>query len=133
VVAGDFDVQVDFALLSWPVLNSHNVRLGVMDFGIVVTPTGFGSGVGVIGPASSLSRARWSCPTDLHISPRPHAGRLRLIRTGSTLSGYVHDGNAWVLWGPERAARVRPASTWILGRAIPKLQVTLWSPSITSR
>src|SRR5262245_38258580 len=32
-VAGDFDVQVDYQLLSWPANNKHSVRLGARDLG----------------------------------------------------------------------------------------------------
>jgi len=95
---GDFDVQVDFQLLTWPYGNGVRTALGI-DHGFLYPP-------GVERLSFGQSDYPWEpreCYlTDLNgsvcgITETSHTtGRLRLARTGATQTGYYHSGN-WVL------------------------------------
>jgi Galactose oxidase, central domain len=90
-VSGDFDAQVDYVLLSWPANNEHNVRLGAADLTGApgMNRSSFSSELYV------LSLASGSFPT----ATGDTSGKLRLVRIGSTLSGYFWNGTNWVLVG----------------------------------
>jgi len=93
-VAGDFDVQVDFSLLSWPPNNAHNLRLGTTDLG-----EGPFGGVGINRSSFSEEYIMVFVDDAVQTPTTDTVGMLRLERTGSTLSGYFHDGIDWVLVG----------------------------------
>ncbi|HET6457171.1 MAG TPA: PEP-CTERM sorting domain-containing protein, partial [Armatimonadota bacterium] len=89
---GDFDVRVDYQLLTWPAGNE--VRLGMMMFG------------DTIGYANMV---RCSSTEELYIAdfygaplPSPRvtttdmSGKLRLTRQGTTIIGYYYQSGAWV-------------------------------------
>jgi hypothetical protein len=88
VLRGDFDMQVDYALATWPPGNGVRVGLAT-SYGIVQRTAdpgvpekylvSFGTFVTGITPTSDSN------------------GALRLRREGSTLSGYVRSGSDWVL------------------------------------
>ena len=100
-LVGDFDTQVDFALLNWP---AHNgVRVG-----LIASPLTTGPGAGI----ERVSRIPGECGgaedycTDIAgqvawVATDDLAGTLRLVRTGSTVSGYYLDSENWVLVGSE--------------------------------
>jgi hypothetical protein len=91
-VSGDFDIQVDYTLLSWPEGVFKNVQIKAVDL-----PRG------AFGPTSL---ARNGFPTEVYvldlgisflsIPTTDMSGTLRLVRTGSTLSGYVRNGASWI-------------------------------------
>jgi uncharacterized repeat protein (TIGR01451 family) len=92
---GDFDVQVDFAILDWPPGNLYVLRLGAHDLG---PETGI---VRVSTPSDSVY-ALLLDPSGVpafSASTTDQSGSLRLVRSGSTLSGYYRQGDAWVLLG----------------------------------
>ncbi len=92
----DFDVQVDYAFLNWPATNLHSVRLGAPDLGV-----GPGGGIGL--NRSSFPNGGtgefylMALPSaDPQIATTQSSGKLRLVRTGSTLSGLVMVGTTWI-------------------------------------
>lgn len=101
-LSGDFDVQVDYLLLAWPANNSHSLRLGAFDLG--VGPFG-GVGINRFSGAEEfytmvfVDDAGGPATTDT-------SGKLRLVRIGSILSGFFHDGFDWVLVGSRVASTV---------------------------
>jgi hypothetical protein len=94
-LVGSFDVQTEYVLPSWPVANHHSVRLGVNDLGV--------------GPFGAVAVHRFSGAPEQHVfvtlsgtsgvSTSGSSGKLRLIRAGSTLSGYASTGSGWTLLG----------------------------------
>lgn len=95
-LTGDFDVQVDYALLSWP---QHNgVRVG-----LTVSPvTGSGGGVERVSRQSGEYDGAEDYCTDfggqgLWTVTGDTSGTLRLQRTGGTISGYYLNGGNWSL------------------------------------
>jgi hypothetical protein len=91
---GDFDVQVDFTLLNWPVPNYHVVRLVSLD----MQP----------GPVGLVGLYRASYFTEIYqmrsitgvageVAVPDVSGKLRLVRTGSTIGSYYWDGTKFVL------------------------------------
>jgi hypothetical protein len=103
-LAGDFDVQVDVALLNWPPGNTYGARLVAPDLGV--------------GSQGTLAVMRYSSPepneyyslalldhSDL-LPTTDLSGTLRLVRIGSTLSGYYWNGSSWVLIGSGNVSTV---------------------------
>jgi hypothetical protein len=96
---GDFDVQVDFRLLQWPYGNGVRLAFGV-DWGFLFPP-----GVERIsfGQFDYPGAPRESYITDLDgsvcgfVETTDLEGALRLVRTGSTQTGYYRQGNSWVM------------------------------------
>ena len=90
-LSGDFDVQVDYILISWPSNNNHSLRLGAFDLG----------GVGM-NRFSSTSELNELGPGSTAKAPASGtSGQFRLVRTGSTISGFFRSGNSWILVGSE--------------------------------
>ena len=91
LVGGDFDVQIDFAVLS----SSGASALGLIT-GIPWDPSvGCGHvmdlGGGFGGYGVRFCDGFWGVPSS------DTSGRLRMTRSGSTYSGYFWDGAAWQL------------------------------------
>lgn len=104
---GDFDIQVDYNLLSWP--NGNGVRIGLAAF----DPDNVNP---MYGPASYVvERTSFGIPyndfngwprevylTDFNTSvsgiaeTSDTAGTLRLVRTGSDVTGFHGSGSTWV-------------------------------------
>lgn len=95
---GNFDVQVDFRLLQWPYANGVRLAFGI-DSGFLFPP-----GVERIsfGQDDYPWAPRESYITDLNgtvcgfIETTDQEGALRLVRTGTTQTGYYRQGNSWV-------------------------------------
>jgi len=94
-VAGDFDVQVDFSLLNWPSNNRQGFSLEAEDLG----QGQFGlfrverfNEVG--GDAYHMVFPNQA--GDPTFPTTDTAGKLRLVRIGTTLSGYYHNGTNFV-------------------------------------
>ena len=95
-LSGDFDVQVDYRLLNWPPRNLHTVRLSAPDL-----PAG---PLGVVGLYRNSYNAEGYQMRTINgltadIATSDMAGTLRLVRTGSTISGFRWDGSQFVLLG----------------------------------
>lgn len=93
-MTGDFDVQVDFTLLNWPGQNFHTVRLAAMDL-----PQG---PVGLVGIyRNSYNSEGYQMRTIggvvADVGAAGLSGTMRLVRTGSTVSGYYWNGTQFVL------------------------------------
>jgi hypothetical protein len=91
---GDFDVQVDFGLLNWIPQNFHTVRFSAPDL-----PQG---PLGVVGIyrnsyTSEGYQMRAVNGVAADIASSDTTGKLRLVRVGSTISGYYWDGTQFVL------------------------------------
>ncbi len=101
-LAGNFDVQVDYTLLNWPPSNPYGLRLGAVDLG-----------VGQFGEVGIYRNSSAGHPLEFYtLVFADHAtqtvttdttGTLRLVRIGSTLSGYFDNGANWVLVGSSTA------------------------------
>jgi uncharacterized protein (TIGR03437 family) len=92
-LTGDFDVQVDFSLVSWPPQNYHTIRMYASDL------PGSAGQVGVYrnsyGGEGYQMRTASGVAADVAVSDT--GGKLRLARAGTTISGYYWDGNQFVL------------------------------------
>lgn len=97
-VHGDFDVQVDYSLTVWPARNPYGLRLGATDLG--VGPFGL---VAMQRNSSTVSDFEFYTVVfsdSASQTPTTHtSGGLRLVRSGSTLSGYFMSETGWVLVG----------------------------------
>lgn len=97
---GDFDVQVDFRLLTWPYGNGVRMALGTNVVGLLPHP-----GVERIsfGYDDYPSYPREVYLTDFLdgvagiTETDDTAGKLRLVRTGSYQTGYYYSGGGWAL------------------------------------
>lgn len=103
---GDFDVQVDYLLMSWPApgLNRYGVRLTATDFtpnaaaGEVGTLRGFASSRDVREPTFEVYGL--VARDQVAVTPTQDvSGTLRLVRSGSSLLGFFLRGNNWVRIG----------------------------------
>jgi hypothetical protein len=96
---GDFDVQVDFRLLQWPYGNGVRLAFGI-DSGYLFPP-----GVERIsfGQFDYPGAPRESYITDLDgsvcgfVETTDLEGALRLVRIGTTQTGYYRQGGSWVV------------------------------------
>jgi murein DD-endopeptidase MepM/ murein hydrolase activator NlpD len=95
-VHGDFDVQVDLALLNWPSVNFHTVRLVAGNL-----PQGPIGLTGVYRNSYSNENYQMRAIGGLvaNVDRVDFFGRVRLRRTGSTIEGYYWDGTTFVLIG----------------------------------
>ena len=107
---GDFDVQVDFCLLTWPFGNGIRTALGI-DWGVLYPP-----GVERIsfGRDDYPGYPRESYLTDFDgnvcgiTGTGDGTGTLRLVRTGTAQTGYSYSSGQWVAicTGPAPASDV---------------------------
>jgi hypothetical protein len=86
-IAGDYDVQVDFNLMTWP------------------TP---GGGAGIIANDCEVSRRNFGAEvyevhfpdgTEFRVNTADTTGKLRLQKTGTTLQASYWTASGWVLFG----------------------------------
>ena len=90
-LVGDFDVQVDYRLLSWPSPSGVNLSLDTFppDFsevhGMFVFDPGGGTGISTHFPG----------PVNTFVSAPETSGSLRLRRVGSTLTAYRLTSDGW--------------------------------------
>ncbi len=83
---GDFDVQVDYALINWPASNSYIAISAVNS--LRIHRTGAGDYRLVLGQTDITRIAT----NDTH-------GQLRLARTGASTAGYYSSGSSWTRLG----------------------------------
>src|ERR1700681_784943 len=84
-LSGDFDVQVDYILLNWPPHNNHSIQLGAYDLGAV----------GVLrfrGLRPFPEMYEFGPGSTAHTTTSDTSGQFRLVRTGTTLSGFFRMG-----------------------------------------
>ena len=92
LLSGNFDIQVDFALPSWPVANNHSLRLGVSDLGV-----GPGGGFGLNRSSFAIERYSLSVANAAPVTPTSNlSGKMRLVRNSTVLSGFVLQSGVWV-------------------------------------
>ena len=91
-VQGDFDAQVEYRLSTWPPANG--ARLGLGAWRSAAPPDFMGRWSEAGGPELYVTlMADGGHGTETTNS----AGRLRLTRTGDTLTGYFYSSGSWVL------------------------------------
>lgn len=86
-LTADFDLQLDYSLTTWPAKNG--VRFGLAAGSYVVARTS--------NPAYTDNRyvTDFAGPTT-SVETRDMRGRLRLTRTGATITGYYMSNGGWV-------------------------------------
>ena len=109
---GDFDMQIDYSLIDWP--SENGVRIG---FGVSEVPIEPGVGCAPVERVSFGSNEHTGWPREVYCTDfgdgqysitatSDLSGKLRLVRAGTTLSGYYFSNGCWVLVhsGPVTAA-----------------------------
>jgi hypothetical protein len=91
---GDYDMQADFSLLTWPANNG--IRVGIIAIG-AVERVGAGAGYGEEYLAHFSNVLGRTVTVDL-------SGTLRMTRTGNTLEGFYLAGGLWQSLGSEANA-----------------------------
>ena len=99
---GDFDVQVDYRLLTWPSRNGVRIGLNSSTLGGVSRISG-GNGDGFGAEVYLTNFVQGCCGI---IGTTDQAGKLRLVRAGTTVSGhYFNSANGtWVRIGSSSAS-----------------------------
>jgi len=85
-LVGDFDVQAEISLETWPSANGVQVNLNAFDTG------------GQVLRESQVwgeQYATWIPPTFTDVDTTDLAGSLRLTRVGSTMTGFFWNGSGW--------------------------------------
>ena len=97
---GDFDVEVEYSLLNWPV--QSGVRVGMRatnsnDWG-QVERTGWGFDDGIPGSPKEVYLVNFNWDVQGITPTADHTGKLRLRRRGNVLTGYYFDSGTgnWV-------------------------------------
>jgi hypothetical protein len=90
---GDFDVQVDYALINWPPMNAYGLSLGAIDLGGSI----FRNSGGTQSPLEFYTMVAGGSAAQLPTTDT--AGKLRLVRSGSVLSGFFLNGSTWTQVG----------------------------------
>lgn len=105
-VTGDFDVQVDYQVLSWPRRNLHSLLLRALDLSISLSRNSSGNEFYLLSWAFSPTLANTA---DI-------SGRLRLVRAGSTLAGhYSGPDGRWHQVGSVQASTARTRMSLEIG------------------
>lgn len=98
---GDFDVQVDYALLTWAPGNQYGLRLGTNGGQFGIYRTGSESYIVFDGPRL-VSRA----------DTGDASGQFRLVQSGGSITGYYRRGGTWVALGS--AGSITPTTHIVL-------------------
>ena len=97
---GDFDLQADYALVSWP--SGNGVRFGLVAGADSVERTS--------NPVSQANTYATNFSGSIVAVDTPDkTGRLRLTRVGPTVTGYYFSNRAWVSIASATAATGAPA------------------------
>jgi 6-phosphogluconolactonase (cycloisomerase 2 family) len=101
---GDFDVQIDYELLNWPVGNLH--QLGFRPFDLYDE----GAGASGVWRQSAVSSENYVGVYPFYfgstaVATTDQFGSLRLVRSGATLTGFHRAGGSWT------AVRSAPVSS----------------------
>src|SRR6267378_2722202 len=96
-VSGNFDARIDFVLLDWPYQNG--IRTGLAALGVVT----YGMERTSFGPVSDFpTEPREAYLRDFDqgaggfTATTDQSGTLRIVRTGSVLTGYYLSGSDWI-------------------------------------
>lgn len=92
---GDFDIRVDFALLEWPFYNGVRIAIGLTDFYF----DDYGmerSSLSAIEPLGAQEVYVADFGPFVLVPTSAFSGKLRLVRTGSTQTGYYESGGSWL-------------------------------------
>ncbi len=97
-LTGNFDAQVDFAVLAWPA--SNGVRIGL----VAAPAVGYGAGIERISRGTSEYSGVEHYDTDIggisaNVLTTSSTGTIRLARTGTIVSGYYWNAGSWALVG----------------------------------
>ena len=93
-LTGDFDIQVDYHLLNWPESSGYGVHLRALDLAFDLP-----GGASISRHSSPLGEEQYVGAFGSSVVSIPatgSAGRLRLVRAGTVLAGYAHDGTRWI-------------------------------------
>jgi hypothetical protein len=107
-LVGDFDMQVDFALLTWPTNNASQVGLTISqanDFSIFRRSRGLNEGGGGEFFFTMIKGVMTQVPAG------GSSGKLRMTRVGNTMSGFYWDGAAWRLVGSSADSSLGSSTT----------------------
>jgi uncharacterized repeat protein (TIGR01451 family) len=91
-LAGDFDVQVDFNLLTWPPYNEAQVGLSIAqayNFSI------FRRSRGLYAAGRDEVYYTMIMGHETYVPASGTSGKLRMTRTGNKMEGFYWDGEAW--------------------------------------
>jgi hypothetical protein len=99
-LAGDYDLQVDYSLTTWPARNG--VRFGLLAGADSVERTSDPAGV-------DNTYATNFSGTIVQTETPDKTGRLRLTRVGTTVTGYYLNKGSWVTIATATAAAGSPA------------------------
>ena len=113
-MSGDFDTQVDHALLHWP--SNNGVRTGTgLDLLFMAGVRGSFSPADYVGVSGDYYLTRFIDGVEGLTATADH-GKLRGTRVGDLLSGYYWNSQAWVLIrqgaGTSGAGNVRVVVWW---------------------
>lgn len=95
LLRGDFDIQVNFGLLQWPYFNGVRTAIGLTD--------SLYDDYGV--ERSSLSASEPLGAQEVYVADfgpfvlvptQDFTGKLRLVRSGHSQTGYYYDAGAWI-------------------------------------
>ena len=96
-VVGDFDFSVEFVLVDWPALNGVRAGIGWLN-GVsgadgVVSRYNIGPPGGAVEPDYFAVHANEG---PINVATTDESGRLRVVRVGSSWTGYYDVGGGWV-------------------------------------
>ncbi len=95
-LVGDFDMQADYTLLTWPANNASQVGLTISqanDFSIFRRSRGLDEGGGGEIYFTMIKGVM------TQVSAAGNSGKLRMTRTGNTMQGFYWNGASWQLVG----------------------------------
>jgi hypothetical protein len=95
LLRGDFDIQVDFGLLEWPYHNGTRIAIGLThnpydDYGVERLSLSASEPLGALEAYAADFGPFEIVPT------ADFTGKLRLVRSGSTQTGYYHGAEGWL-------------------------------------
>jgi len=111
-LVGDFDMQVDYTLLTWPANNASQVGLTISqanDFSIFRRSRGLDEGGGGEIYFTMIKGVM------TQVFAGGSSGKLRMTRVDNTMSGFYWDGAAWQLVGSSADSSLGSATTVHLG------------------
>lgn len=88
---GDFDIQIDYALLTWPSASGVRTGLEVLCGGVLISVQR-----GNRGSAQEEYYIDYGSGPRGTVTTSDTTGGMRLVRSGATLSGYYRHTGAWV-------------------------------------
>ncbi|MDO8412812.1 MAG: hypothetical protein Q7S51_03360, partial [Gallionellaceae bacterium] len=92
---GDYDIQVDYDLLSWPTANG--VRISISTGSGPIERTSFGSEIDFYGAPREVYLTHFSDGVQGVIPTGDLSGKLRLVRTNGTITGYYYASGNWIM------------------------------------